>query len=582
MMSAGPIGTSSGTSGRDQRIACSQRTELATLVELCGNEPGVSAFEAESLNVSLQGIHLKADFIPDQGTSMVCRFESEGKEVVAEGVVAWRAASAGAGQFGLRFTSLEPKSAEALRVLCGTDCPLSLGGSGLDSVAESPGAPVRLHLEGLDVPMRARIRRPSTQGLQVRSSLQFLKLGRALQLESLENGVSQPAAIEKVEVVVDPETQIPQLVLSLRDPSNLTKPDEWSSSSAGNVGIDEVEEGEDDDLETSENAMDSVAMRRVRAMLVLGSREMARRLTQVGLFTMAWGRTVWAWSLEQSARGAVWVRSRRPGARTRSRRGPERGTRVQSTVRPAQILPGGNRRRFTQNKAKWRLDRRGKFLLAALAGLGIVLAVIFTQMRGNLPEGEKLSQGPDGGASADYDVATLGAQQKPPQELIANVPLFGSLPIATLGAQPGAPVELDAQGKAQEQKERKLAVTLAPKDQSWRTTLTRPRDVKPWGRGKMRLPTIHRMRLSAPGQALKGERLPNGFAIIVPDRKLMESGAGISRRDSRLRQVKVSRVGSSSKVSFRFRGRVPAYRVRLRKEFLEILISAPDASGGRP
>jgi hypothetical protein len=55
----------------------------------------------------------------------------------------------------------------------------------------------------------------------------------------------------------------------------------------------------------------------------------------------------------------------------------------------------------------------------------------------------------------------------------------------------------------------------------------------------------------------------------------MESGRAIQRRDKRIVQVKTSNQAAGAQVSFQFRGKVPAYRVRLRKDFAEFLISAP-------
>jgi hypothetical protein len=102
-----------------------------------------------------------------------------------------------------------------------------------------------------------------------------------------------------------------------------------------------------------------------------------------------------------------------------------------------------------------------------------------------------------------------------------------------------------------------------------------PADVKPWGRGTVKTPTIHRLRLDGPGTAIKGEIGSSGFAVFLPGRKVMENGAGIAKRDKRIAKVTTQNSGSGARVHFRFRDEVPGYRVRLRKDFVEFLLSAP-------
>jgi hypothetical protein len=56
----------------------------------------------------------------------------------------------------------------------------------------------------------------------------------------------------------------------------------------------------------------------------------------------------------------------------------------------------------------------------------------------------------------------------------------------------------------------------------------------------------------------------------------MEAGKYIQKRDDRIARVRTNNGASGAQVSFQFRDGVPAYRVRLRKDFVEFLISAPD------
>jgi hypothetical protein len=58
----------------------------------------------------------------------------------------------------------------------------------------------------------------------------------------------------------------------------------------------------------------------------------------------------------------------------------------------------------------------------------------------------------------------------------------------------------------------------------------------------------------------------------------MESGKGISKRDDRIVKVDAENTPEGAVVTFRFRKQIPAYKVRLRKDFVEFFVSAPEAN----
>src|SRR6188474_2194939 len=103
---------------QERRAKGAGRVAIETLVEICGNEPGIPAFEAEALDVSARGMHLRTAYLPEEGAPLVCRFEDRGREIVVEGVVAWRKESSKGGDFGVAFTALDSRSVDALRELC--------------------------------------------------------------------------------------------------------------------------------------------------------------------------------------------------------------------------------------------------------------------------------------------------------------------------------------------------------------------------------------------------------------------------------------------------------------------------------
>jgi hypothetical protein len=181
-------------------------------------------------------------------------------------------------------------------------------------------------------------------------------------------------------------------------------------------------------------------------------------------------------------------------------------------------------------------------------------------------------------AKAAAPAPAAAAEAKNPGGIVANVPLFGPTPMATM-----EPAPLDAaQVPEDEEAAERRAAAASVDDATWSeepaekpATSAAPEEVQPWGRGRMHLPTIHKLRLDAAGAALSGRIDATGFTVVVPGRKVMESGRAIQRRDERIAQVKTSNTATGAQVTFVFRDKVPAYRVRLRKDFAEFLISAP-------
>src|SRR5438034_8564347 len=148
------------TQAQERRAEGHGRMPVETLVEVVGNEPGIPAFEAESVDVSSPGMHLRTAYLPDEGAPLVCRFEEQGREIVVEGVVAWRREGARGGEFGIEFTALDARSVDALRDMCeGADKPQAEAqqvSAAPQAAPHGSGTKVRLHIDGLGSPMKAR------------------------------------------------------------------------------------------------------------------------------------------------------------------------------------------------------------------------------------------------------------------------------------------------------------------------------------------------------------------------------------------------------------------------------------------
>src|SRR5690606_23459025 len=78
------------------------------------------------------------------------------------------------------------------------------------------GQRVRLHMEGLGAPMKASVRVGGDRRIHVGSGLEFLKVGRTLEVDELEGGARRAARVDSVNVVINPQTSVPELVVQLR------------------------------------------------------------------------------------------------------------------------------------------------------------------------------------------------------------------------------------------------------------------------------------------------------------------------------------------------------------------------------
>jgi hypothetical protein len=590
----------------ERRDPGARRVSVSTLVEVVGNVPGIPVFEAEAVDVSARGMHLRTAYLPQDGDPLVCRFENEGREILVEGVVAWRREHSRGGEFGVQFTALDSKSVESLRELCGEGLnaqPEDNGGAG------PVGSRVRLHIDGLGSPMKARVKEGSAARVQVGSSLEFLKLGRKLEMEDIERGARREAHIDGVSVIVDPSTRVPQLVVALRfegsedvhTPSPLASdvaprgartldlPPSRVTVGAGVAPATRPSPPADDELSTAEDAGQAEdgdpEMRGKVAQIAERAGERAKE-AGVALAHASTSAARGAAGLFQAAADRI--------AKLRAGNAPRR------TSSPKTLGPTKHRLRAQHPNEE--ADSVAGLRKLRIGKKGLIAGGVATLALGSVLAFSGGAEPPAVSSAAEPAEQTVAAEAPSAARAVggavtANVPLFGPTPLATTEPAPLAPGPGERGVEAAEKAD---ATALSPTvpDLDWseeergggsasakssdrevkgapERSVARPEDVTPWGRGRMREPTIHRLRLDAPGASLQGNAEATGFSITVPSRKVMEAAAGIAKRDERIARIRATNTASGAQVSVQFKGPVPSYRVRLRKDYVELLLSAP-------
>ena len=103
----------------DRRAPGATRMPFDALVEV-GGALGPS-FEAQAINVSEEGMHVRTAYLPEQGQPLTCRFDGGpgGQSVLASGEVVWSEGVERGGEFGIRFTDMDAESVESLKRICG-------------------------------------------------------------------------------------------------------------------------------------------------------------------------------------------------------------------------------------------------------------------------------------------------------------------------------------------------------------------------------------------------------------------------------------------------------------------------------
>jgi hypothetical protein len=556
----------------DRRAPGASRISFEAMVEI-GGSLGPS-FEAQAVNLSEDGMQLRTAYLPDIGQPVTCRFDAgDGLAVLAAGEVLWNQDAGGGGEFGIRFTNLDTGSAVALRKIVG------MGEEGsLTRVAK--GRKVRLHIEGLASPMRARVKGEAGPRVTAYSELGFLEMGRSLDLEDASSGQRRPALIDGVAVELDGDSRIPQLVVTLRYDD-----DEARALSDAPVEVDETTErdcppvhaidagaahaakaggdpeaddayaaeaaagdADDDDIPIDEDAAaakeeldvaeHSDALAAARARWVAFSRN-AARITPVVRGWAIRAKTAASALAARRLRRSVESESEAPVRRTTA---PAPGGGLHTAGRKVVRGPAASAPSLTRpTKLPIALTRKN----AAVAGaVGVAALVAFFALRSSDPA--PLASAPEVPITPAQLSEVEPVQDEPDMDPLAEAAANGA--DDTL-YEPPPPKP-------------KPVVKAKP---------------SPFGNGPLgSQPVVMRLKMDGHVEKILGASQPTGFTVVIPKRKSRDPAAPLARADARIAAMRVANEPSGAELSVTFKDGVPNYQVRARGEILEIVVAQPN------
>lgn len=603
----------SADAAKERRKATGQRVHFEAMVAVGGAEGG-AAFEAESVDVSSQGMRLRTAYLPQVGDQLVCRFDGPGAELVAIGEVLWATEQSKGGEFGLKFVDLDEETEAALKELCAIDADPE------PSVKEPEAKPkvakharVKLHIEGLASPMKARVRDGSDKEVCVGSSLEFLKLGRPVEVEDVDAGDRREGFVDAVKVEVDPSTSIPQLVVSLRfdaaaigaskivaapavvpppapsaskadadEPAPVTKvagtsrrseelprPSKAPRREASKPGITaaappkETAEASDADAGEDDGSADEIgAPNKLRA-----AQEKAKDLTtkaaaSIGPAFSKVGES--AKGFFTSIKGAI---DKRREARDEAKKAnaPKRVT----APPPSGALTSEGRRLIRQDssskadaeEAPVSSPKRSKkgIVYGAAAGLALVLGIVGVSHA----LGDKTDEATVV-ASAEAKKVPTGVPPIPGAAATGDIPLFGPTPLSTteqVVPQPAKAAKKDDAGADDGGEEPEAKSEL----------------VREFTHGEIKGGKPFLVKMNGPIEGFTATELDDGLTISVPKQQSTTSSSTLVRKDKRLSAVDVENREDAAEIRLKFKGEPPGYKVKVRGDKIEITLSKDGA-----
>ena len=585
----------SDKNGAPERRKSRARVTFETSVT-ASDQNGGSAFEAESVDVSPDGMRLRTAYVPQIGERLLCRFDGDGGEVVVEGEVIWRNEEAKGGELGLRFTALDTATEEALRSLCKQ---LEEPDDAEDKVPAMPrGARVRLHIEGLASPMKARVRDADDKETLVGSNLEFLKVGRSLELEDVEKGGRREAFVDHVKVEVDAASGVPQLVVALRYEAErpVAKQDAKSDRAAAipsapskakpaAVAREKEREKIAEPEVDADSSLDAEAVSDPPGDVEDIEESDKKGLAKVSAGAAAAGKKALGkvgpalTGLGTSVKGGIAklmsaVKKRREDrAEQKKKDAPRRMT----APPPGGALKADGKRLVrddidddesltpppAKKNKKAALVGSGLGLLAVLMVFGITR---FIAMRNAIPA-EPLANS----AAPALPAPAVAADGSP--VATASIPLFGQTPLSTTEPVPTAAPSASADANDPAPQAGNEEPGGANEDGGGEEGGgDKAEGTKEWGEGNVKSPTKISVKLDGDVEGFNGAKGAMGFTIVLPGRRILSNSGELQKKDKRIATFQIANKPSGAELTLQFKDGVPAYLARAKDNKLEIML----------
>jgi PilZ domain-containing protein len=570
----------------ERRASGNERVPFEALVAV--EAEGESRFQCEAVDLSAGGLRLRTAYLPTLGRQLRCRFYVGGAERKAVARVVWRVEQTRGGEFGVAFDELEPRAREAIEMFCGIEPARSKAGAR----AADKGDRVRLHIDGLGSPMRARVQDVETGKLTVGSNLEFLRLGRPLSVEDVDKGQNLSAVIDGVGVEVDPGSHVPQLLVGLRCEKEAAEP------SAGEAARAEAE-ARPAARDEAPAPVEAPAAARVEAAPDEAAVASAGGPEGAGAEAAGEGRAAALMATLRASAGQLGPRleaatERLKGASAlvlRRLRKDEAETSGKRTTTQMPTVPSGEGRRGFGAGRDGTMEEQQEAAEAAAAGVrskaarrwlalggaGVAAALLATlaiKTRGDAPPGADAARAPEAVAAAE-GASLAAAPPRPAGDAVtANVPLFGPTPLSTIepvAVPPGAPVPSFAAG-APGAAPAGAQMAAGPRVDAGGEA----QGASSYGRGEVRRPRTVRLQMDAPVGALRGNVADGSLTVTVVGRHNIEPAGPLARRDPRIASVKAVPVGDDTEVTLAFKDNVPPFLAKASGRTLEIDLGAAE------
>ncbi|MGZ3419488.1 MAG: PilZ domain-containing protein [Polyangiales bacterium] len=546
---------------RDRRNPGS-RVPFEALVEIAA--PEGTSFEAESVDLSASGMHLRTAYLPKIGAPLTFRFDTEngGQPVVVRGEVVWSQDGASGGEFGVRFQEIAEGDAEVLRKIVGDGTS--------ENATFSAGRSVRIHIEGMQAPMRATLRDEHKPFAVVGSDLKMLRLGALVELEDKERRVRRPARVDGVECEIDENTRIPQLVVKLR----------YEAMTAEEAFLPTKKVPMPADVETAARevrstlAPDHPAPQQRQSLPVAKAErdeEISAAPAPVAAKTedekieptSAQGDGMTFGAKMKIALGGAAAAASKLGARVgttvsllakkSSASDKDDGEPRRTTAAYSAFMGGGSKARTLRPQSR---DLNGSDEEAAMEEIDV----------------KKVARRRQVGIAAGVGMAViLGffAFRKPhPKEPVVNAPTPELAPASAAPVMAAAPAP-SALAPAPADTVAAAAAPLVGDS----TGVDAKGNPNPFGTPTVKKGTKMILRLDGPVAEIKGMQMPNGFVVSVPNRKSLEAAGPLAAKDPRISSAKVVNQPGGAELTIAFKDNSPNYVVKAKGDSLEIVLA---------